>query len=65
MKKLSRETFRANLRTWAERANSEEQINQRLCWKREAIDFHKKMVDTYKLSNEVVGELMSALYKKS
>ena len=65
MKSLSRETFRANLRTWNKRANNEEQINQRLMWERDAIDFAKKMVAKYNLSNEDIGVIMSALYRKS
>jgi|9_EtaG_2_1085328.scaffolds.fasta_scaffold79879_1 DNA-binding GntR family transcriptional regulator len=63
MKSLSRETFRANLRTWNKRANNEEQISQRLMWERNAIDFASKMAEKYNVSNETVGEVMSALYR--
>ena len=62
---INQKELRSNLRIWSERANSEEKTNQALIWKRKAIDFHKKMVDKYNLSNEAVGEIMSACHKKS
>lgn len=63
MKSLSKD--RANLRIWADRANSEEQINQSLAWERNAIDFANKMVEKYNVSNETAAEVIAALYKKS
>lgn len=57
------EEFRANLGTWFKRANSKEQINQRLSWNKGASELVKQISDNENLPCEVAAEIASIFYR--